>query len=40
MGASLEDFSLTAFIGSTSLILTGLSLFCIRKVGSKIKAVR
>ena len=39
MGFSLIDFPLTAFIGSSSLLFTGLSLFCIQKVGSKIRVV-
>jgi len=40
MGFSLVGGSLTAFIGSSSLLLTGLSLFFIRVVGSKIRIVR
>ena len=37
IGFSLVGTALTAFIGSSSLLLTGLSLFCIHIVGSKIR---
>ncbi|MFT5718380.1 MAG: hypothetical protein ACI9T7_002587 [Oleiphilaceae bacterium] len=39
MKFSLTGATLTAFIGLTSLLLTGLSLFFIQLVGSKIRVV-